>query len=364
MWQPDRPFEALAPPPVQKLETFGVLKATTEARAALASLDQALKTIPNPNVLIGTIPLLEAQASSEVENIVTTTDELFRYASEVDGSASPEAKETLRYRSALYSGARIVKTRPITIATAVEVCSQVRGVEVRVREHPGTYIGNPTTGAVIYTPPDGKVMIEQKLSQWEDFLHADSGLDPLVVMAAAHYQFEAIHPFSDGNGRTGRILNVLLLLEAGLLEQPVLYLSRFIIQNKDEYYRRLLAVTSDGEWEPWILFMLQAVEKTSKQTLNMIGEIQKVQGEFRETMRVETTAGANADLLDLLFERPYSRIGIVMDRCSVSRPTATKWLRGLVEAGLLVEMSSGREKLFVNTKMLDALGALGSPTHR
>lgn len=354
MWKAEEPFNELAPPPAGSLETPAVLKAAIGARSALAALNQATRSIPNPGVLIGTIPLLEARASSEVENIVTTTDELFRLASDVDGRASANALETLRYRKALYAGAEMVKERPLSGATAVEVCSRVRGSEVSIRVGTGTHIGNPSTGLVVYTPPVGKDLIWEKLRAWEDFIHSDSGLDPLVIMAAAHYQFEAIHPFTDGNGRTGRVLNVLLLLEFGLLQEPVLYLSRYINENKAEYYRRLLAVSERQEWEAWILYMLEAVEDTSKQTLEMVEGIQGARDEFREAMR-ESSSGVNADLLDLLFEQPYTRIAKVMGACSVSRPTATKWLRELVAQGLLVEQQAGRERLFINEALLGIL---------
>ena len=354
MWNAEEPFNELTPPPSAALETPKVLKAAIEARAALAALNQATRSIPNPGILVGTIPLLEAQASSEVENIVTTSDELFRLASDVQGVASPGAVETFRYRQALYAGAEMVKARPLGATTVIGVGSKIRGTEVSVRVGPGTHIGNPVTGEVIYTPPVGQQLIWQKLREWEVFVHSNPGLDPLVVMAAAHYQFEAIHPFTDGNGRTGRVLNVLFLLEFGLLQEPVLYLSKFINENKAEYYRRLLAVTERQEWEAWVLFMLEAVQKTSQQSLEMVEAIQAVREEFREQMR-ETSAGVNADLLDLLFEQPYTRIKSVMEACGVSRPTATKWLRGLVDDGLLVERQAGRERLFVNTALLEVL---------
>lgn len=354
MWNPKVPFNDLPPPPTEELETISVMRATIEARAALASLNQAIKTIPDPGVLVSAIPLLEAQASSEVENIVTTTDDLFRHMVDREASATPETKETLRYRSALYQGASLVAARPAGTTLAVQICTEIRAVETGLRDLPGTYIGSPTTGRIIYTPPDGKRLLERKMGEWEQFLHADNMLDPLVKMAAAHYQFEAIHPFPDGNGRTGRILNVLLLLEYGLLDQPVLYLSRFIIRNKEEYYRRLLAVTAEGEWEEWLLFMLSAVEETSKQTLAMITSIQRLREEFREEMRA-WSAGANADLLDLVFERPYSRISGVIEKCDVSRPTATKWLRELVAAGLLRETKVGRQGLFINARLIEIL---------
>lgn len=209
-------------------------------------------------------------------------------------------------------------------------------------------------GSTVHTPV-GQPLIKQKLNAWEQFIHESNELDPLVVMAAGHYQFEAIHPFADGNGRTGRVLGVLQLLEAGLLQEPVLYLSRYIIKNKSEYYRRLMDVTSQQKWEEWILFMLNAVEDTSRHTLKMIDGIQNAQNEFRETMRDSTTAGANADLLDTLFEQPYSRISNIVERCRVSRPTAAKWLRDLTASGLLEEVKAGRERFFINRRMLSIL---------
>jgi len=318
-------------------------------------LDQAVRRIPNPSVLVSAIPLLEARASSEVENIVTTTDELFRFAAESEEQASPEVKETLRYRSALFAGLDSIQRRPLTSLTAAEVCTHIKARQMSVRELPGTYIGNPATREARYTPPEGRSVIERKLGEWEAFIHESKDLDPLVVMAAAHYQFEAIHPFSDGNGRTGRILNVLLLVEAGLIREPVLYLSRHIIRHKDEYYERLLAVSRDGDWEGWLLFMLEGVRVTSLETLNLIDEIQALQTEMREELREATSAGANADMLDLLFEQPYCRISNVIERCGVSRPTAAKWLGELVDAGKLRDVRVGRERLFINHRFLDVL---------
>ncbi|GAB2563198.1 Fic family protein [Leucobacter ruminantium] len=357
MWQPDRPFNELPDPPIDQLETKAVLKATIEARTALASLDQAIRRIPNPAVLVSALPLLEAKASSEIENIVTTTDELFRLASDTEEQASPETKETLRYRFALFAGLRSLQNRPLTSSTAMEVCSRIKAREMRVRDLSGTYIGNPATKIARYTPPEGRSIIEQKLSSWEKFIHGNPDLDPLVIMAAAHYQFEAIHPFADGNGRTGRILNILLLTERGLLREPVLYLSRHIIRNKDEYYERLLSVTRDDDWEGWLLFMLEGVRSTSFETLRIIDEIQSLQLTMREELRDTTSAGANADLLDLLFEQPYCRISIVMERCGVSRPTASKWLRELGDAGKLRDLRVGRERLFINHRFLEVLSA-------
>ncbi|MDF2443987.1 MAG: hypothetical protein JWR01_2190 [Subtercola sp.] len=355
-WSPDRPYNALPElPPAAEIETVRVLKATIEARAALATLDQALRRIPNPTVLINALPLLEAQASSEIENIVTTADDLFKFAQDEAGATNPATKETLRYRTALFAGFESLQQRPLSISTAVEICTLIKQRSMSVRSAPGTYIGDPSTKTAIYTPPTGQSVIRDKLSNWQEFLHASNGLDPLVVLAVTHYQFEAIHPFEDGNGRTGRILNILILVSAGLLHQPILYLSRFIIENKAEYYARLLAVTAHGEWEAWILFLLEGLRQTALSTIRKIDAIFELQAVTQERIRTTTTAGANADLLAVLFEQPYCRIANVMDRCHVSRPTATGWLNALVAAGVLTDVKVGRERLFVNARFFDIL---------
>jgi len=356
-WAPNRPYNGLPelPPAETELETKAVLKATAAARAALAALDQAVRRIPNPAVLVNAIPLLEAQASSEIENIVTTTDDLFRFAQHAEDMASPEVKETLRYRSALFAGVESIERRPLTASTALEVCSRIKDREMGLRSLPGTFIGNPITREAIYTPPEGKSRIAEKLGNWEKFIHQRAVLDPLVILAAQHYQFEAIHPFADGNGRTGRILNVLFLMDAGLLHQPVLYLSRYIIERKDEYYRRLLEVTSAGAWEPWVLFLIEGVRVTALGTLRKIDRIQDLQQSMKDEIRSATSAGANSDLLEVLFEQPYCRIVNVVERCGVSRPTATKWLGELADGGSLLDIRLGRERLFINQRFLDIL---------
>lgn len=355
MWSPNEPYNDLPAPPAGELETREVLKSTTEARAALAALDQAVYRLPNPSILLNAVTLLEAQASSEIENIVTTTDELFQLASVDNTHANPATKETLRYRSALYAGIADQVNRPVSTSTATKVCSSVNGREMRIRDLPGTFIGDPITHSVRYTPPSGPTLIADKLADWEKFIHGDHHLDPLVVMAAAHYHFEAIHPFPDGNGRTGRILNILMLIEAQLLKEPVLYLSRFIIENKNEYYRLLLDVTTSSAWENWILFMLRGIHSTAQLTLELIDEIQRLQSDFRNDMRNRTVMGANSDILDLLFERPYCRIADVIERCDVSRPTASKWLNELVSENMLNSVKVGRDRLFINSRLLRVL---------
>lgn len=355
-WAADQPYNELpALPPDADFESKAILKDAIRARSSLAALDQAAKRMQNPLVLINSLSLLEAQASSEIENIVTTTDELFRFAEDPADATRAETKETLRYRTALFAGMAAIRKRPLSVNTAIDVCTNIHLREMRVRRLPGTYIGNPRTRTPIYTPPTGEAIILGKLGNWADFIHTQAEVDPLVVMAIAHYQFEAIHPFEDGNGRTGRILNILQLLEAGLLNAPILYLSRFIVQNKDEYYRLLLAVTVTGAWEEWIRFVLRGIHETSARTLYKIDRIQELQELFRVEIKTYTSAGSNADLLDVLFENPYARINKVVVRCGVSRPTATSWLNALVAHGALLDIKIGRERLFINTRLMQIL---------
>lgn len=354
-WSPEIPFNDLPPlPPAGlDLEPKAVLKAAIEARSALATLAQASRLLPNPNILIHAVPLLEAQASSEIENIVTTADELFKHSR--SGGGDHATKEALRYRTALFAGVDAVRSRPLTGATAAHICSELQGREMRVRAVPGTRIANPSTREVIYAPPEGSDLIHEKLSAWERFIHADDDLDPLVRMAVAHYQFEAIHPFHDGNGRTGRVINILMLIEAGLLDEPILYLSRAIIAQKNEYYRLLRAVTAEGAWIDWILYMLNVVQESAASTFRKVGAIRSCQEDIAERARAATPGGRDAQFLDALFEQPYSRISDVADRCGISRQTASSWLHALVAAGLLRDVKIGRELLFVNHEFLDVL---------
>lgn len=355
-WNPDLPYNDLPGlPPRVDVETKRVLKATIEARAALAALDQATRRIPNPSVLLNSISLLEAQASSEIENIVTTADNLFQFAHDERSAPDFSTREALRYRTALVAAIETLTTRPLSSLSAVEVCTIIKARTMHVRRLSGTFIGNPATKRAIYTPPVGEEVIWDKLSDWERFIHNPGDLDPLVAMAIAHYQFEAIHPFEDGNGRTGRILNVLLLVEAGIISQPILYLSKYIIQTKADYYSLLLAVTSDGAWEQWVLYLLEGLRQTALSTVRKIDAIQALQEHTQGHIRELTTGGANADLLRVLFEQPYCRISNVVNSCHVSRPTATGWLNALVAGGVLIDKRLGRERLFINTEFLTLL---------
>ena len=352
-WHPDKPYNELPllPPDLDQVETRAVLKACIPARAALAELRKAGELLPDPGLLTNLLPLLEARDSSEIENIVTTTDELFRHAGR-DGRADPATREALRYRTALFEGFQALEKRPLCTATAVEVCSTIKNRSMEIRKVPGTIIGNEATGDVIYTPPEVEDRLRDLLSNWERFLHAEDDLDPLIRMAIAHYQFEAIHPFTDGNGRTGRILNVLYLIEQNLLTLPILYLSRYIVDSKADYYRLLLQVTRDEDWEAWIVYMLEGVEQVSRWTCAKIAAIRELMEETSRHVRQQLPRIYSHELMQVIFEQPYCRIASLVERDIAKRQTASVYLKELVDIGVLEERQEGREKLFVHPKLM------------
>ncbi len=355
-FKPNQPWNDLPSlPPRAELETRPVLKACIGARAALAGLQQATALIPNPAVLINTIPLLEAQASSEIENIVTTTDALFRQAQLDDRAADAATKEALRYRTALRQGFDSLATRPLSTRTAEEICTTIRNVQMKIRRVPGTTLANSASGVVVYTPPVGEALLRSKLANWERFIHEHEQIDPLVRMAVAHYQFEAIHPFTDGNGRTGRVLNLLMLVEQGLLDLPVLYLSRYVNLHKLDYYRLLLDVTRKGAWEPWLLYMLRAVQSTSEWTLAKIGAIRKLSEHTTDFVRARLPKIYSRELIETIFVQPYCRIQNLVESGLAKRQTAAAYLNALVDQKVLTEQKHGRDKLFVHTKFLTLL---------
>lgn len=354
-WRPDQPYDDLPDlPPKAELETRAVLKACVTARAALAELKQAAGLIPNPAMLINTLPLLEAQASSEIENIVTTADRLFQHL-QADAHADAATREALRYRRALLEGVQALRERPLTTRTAETICTLIKDVEMSVRRVPGTVLMNEVSREIIYTPPEGEAKLRDLLANWERFLHGDSDLDPLVRMAVAHYQFEAIHPFTDGNGRTGRVINSLYLVEQGLLTQPILYLSRYIIAHKSDYYRLLLDVTRSAAWEPWLLYLLEAVAETASWTTGKIGAVRGLFAETSDLIRKQLPRIYSRELVDAIFEQPYCRIGNLVERSGVGRQAASRHLKALVAIGVLSEVSIGRDKLFLNTRLLGLL---------
>lgn len=356
MFNPRLPYNDLPRlPPTAEIETKAVLKACIKAQASLATLRGMAGRTPNQGMLINIIPMLEAQASSEIENIVTTTDRLFQFDGEEQRHADPATKEALRYRSALYKGVQSLQQRPLTTSTAVDICRTIKGVDMDIRKVPGTALMNDATQEIIYTPPDGESTIRDLLSNWEQFIHMERDIDPLVRMAVMHYQFEAIHPFSDGNGRTGRVLNLLFLISEDLLDLPILYLSRHIIQNKQEYYRRLLHVTTHQAWENWILYMLEAVHSTAQWTSAKIQAMCALMENTREKLRTEAAKIYSHELVDLVFTQPYCRIHSVVDQGIAQRQTASKMLRELSALNVLQEVSIGREKVFINVALMNLL---------
>jgi Fic family protein len=354
-WQPDRPYNALPElPPSRDIETKAVLKQCIEARAALAELRQAAELIPNQSVLIGTLPLLEAGASSEIENIITTADQLFQHVNNEE-HANAATREALRYGRALFEGFRALSAQPLTTRTAEIVCSRIKGVEMTVRKLPGTALSNHATKAVVYTPPEGEALLRETLANWERFMHEATELDPLIRMAVGHYQFEAIHPFADGNGRTGRVLNSLFLIEQNLLTLPILYLSRYINNNRQDYYRLLLRVTSHADWEAWILYMLRGVEETARWTTAKIAAIRALQDHTTTYVKRALPKIYSHELVELIFELPYCRIGNVIDRGIAKRQTASVYLKQLVSIGVLTEQAVSKEKLFIQPRLMELL---------
>lgn len=354
-WNAHLPYDALPLlPPHPELETRAVLKQCITARAALAELKQAAELIPNQDMLINTLPLLEARASSEIENIVTTTDRLFQFR-EADEKADPATKEALRYGQAIMHGFQALQERPLTTATAERVCSQIKGVEMKIRRVPGTALANDRTGEIIYTPPVGEPLLRDLLANWERFIHGAPDLDPLVRMAVAHYQFEAIHPFTDGNGRTGRILNTLYLIQENLLTLPILYLSRHIIREKADYYRLLLGVTREEAWEAWVLYLLRGVEETAIWTTGKIAAIRSLFAHTVEHVRRRVPKIYSHELVNLIFERPYCRISDLNQSGIAKRQAASRYLKQLIGIGVLEEKPFGKDKLFVHPKLLELL---------
>ncbi|WP_198688868.1 Fic family protein [Xenorhabdus lircayensis] len=276
---------------------------------------------------------------------------VFQYAQE-DTGADVATKEALRYRTALYQGFKQLQSKPLWTSTAIEVCSTLKGRDMEIRKISGTVIGNQTTGEIIYTPPVGESAIRNLLSNWERFIHAEDGIDPLIKMAVSHYQFEAIHPFHDGNGRTGRILNVLYLIEQQLLTLPILYLSRYIVQHKAEYYRLLNQVTREAQWQEWIIFMLKGVEQTSCWTRNKIAAIRKLMENTTDYVRRKLPKVYSYELIQVIFEQPYCRINNLVERDIAKRQTASVYLKQLTDIGVLQELMAGKEKLFVHPKLM------------
>ena len=365
-WRASQPYNdlPLLPPVDVDLETKAVLKQCIAARAALAELKSVTQLLPNQLLLINALRLLEAKASSEIENIVTSTDELFRHEND-ENRANPATKEALRYGRALFQAYTNLDKHPLSTRTTETICSQIKGVDMAVRRTPGTRLMNDATEQVIYTPPDTETRLRELLGNWEQFLHNDRhgkplvtpALDPLITMAIGHYQFEAIHPFSDGNGRTGRIANSLFLIQERLLTLPILYLSRYIIAHKQDYYRLLLAVTSEKDWESWLLFMIKGVEETALWTTAKIAAIKALQDDTVFYIKLSAPKIYSYELVETLFRLPYCRITNLVDADVAKRQTSSEYLKKLCDIGVLQEQDAGKEKLFRHTKLMHLLSS-------
>ena len=356
-FNPQQPYDDLPSlPPRADVETKAVLKQCVAASRALAELKGAGGLIPDQAILINAIPLQEAKLSSEIENIVTTQDDLFRAAVEESVDADPSTKEVLRYRTALRNGYEALASQPFSIELVRETCRILRGQTVDFRS-PSDHvrISDTRTRSVIYTPPSGGPELVEKLRNLESYLLAADGPDPLIRMAVAHYQFEAIHPFTDGNGRTGRILNILYLVHTGLLQIPVLYISRFIIQNKPDYYRLLREVTECDDWESWLLYMLRGVEETALWTTGRIQAIRELFDLTMDRCRTESPKIYSKELIELIFRQPYCKISFIVDAGIAKRKTASEYLQELERIGVMVGEKHGRETIYKHPALLEVL---------
>jgi Fic family protein len=358
-FDPDLPHNDLpALPPPSEVETKAVMRQAVKSARALAELKGLGGIIPDQSMLVDSLVLQEAKASSEVENVITTNDALFKAMASSSG-ADAQTKEVLRYRHAIWKGFnRLREGESFSIALFEDLVGRITGDTQGVRKTSGTQLRKAQSGDVIYTPPEGKEQLLQMLSDLIDFADSDPDIDPLIKMALFHYQFEAIHPFYDGNGRTGRLLNILYLVKEGLLELPVLYLSKYIIDHKQDYYRKLRWVTLNNDWESWILFMLIAVEETAVSTRELVLGIRRLLDGALEKAKSELPGHMySKELVELLFSHPYTKVKFLVDANIAARQTAAEYLKELERIGLLRSHKVGREILYLNVSLYEYLAS-------
>jgi len=344
------------------LETKAVLKKVTAARAALGEMKGVAGTIPNQNILISTLALQEAKDSSAIENIVTTQDELYQADVAANKFKTIASKEVHSYAQALKTGYQtVMETSLLTQRNIRQIQATIEENEAGYRKLPGTELKNEQTGEVVYTPPQDPEEIVQLMDNLEGFVNTAewSEWDPLVKMAVIHHQFESIHPFYDGNGRTGRIINILYLVKEQLLHLPILYLSRFVNQNKAQYYHLLQKVRNEGAWEEWVLFMLEGVERTANDTMELITQIKELMQRHKHLMRIELPKIYSQDLLNNIYKHPYTKIDFVMRDLNVSRLTATRYLKELTVLRILHKEKIGRDNYYINRDLFDLLMGVG-----
>ena len=356
-YNPEIPFNELPPLPPLGIETVDVLKKTIAASRALAELKGAIINLPNPTLFIDTINLQEAQASSAIENIITTDDELFKASIAERQIEDYAIKEVIHYKDALWFGFTALEKKPVLNTNLfIAIMQIVKKNTSGIRNTPGTKLTNPATGQVIYTPPEGESIIRDKLRELENFIHAEDDIDPLIKLALIHYQFEAIHPFTDGNGRTGRIILLLYLKLVGLLQIPALYMSNYIINHKQDYYQGLKLVTENGDWQTWILYILDMVESTAIKGLKQITQIEKLMTEMALAIQQQLPPKIySKELMELLFKLPYTKRAFLVEAGIGNPKTASLYLNELEKAGFLKSEYVGKEKLYLNTELMKIL---------
>ena len=353
-------MSALSPLPLKNtasLEKREIWAALLEAHRHLAELKGLCESLPNQGILLDTLGIQEAKDSSEIENIITTHDEL--YASQGDAASSPAAKEVQHYVSALRVGSEAVRASGlIRLETVLAVQAELEQNRAGLRKLPGTVLKNEATGRVIYEPPQDAVVVKSLMGNLIEFIHAEDGLDPLLRMAVAHHQFESIHPFYDGNGRTGRILNLLLLQREGLLDLPVLYLSRYITTTKPEYYRLLQSVREEDRWAEWCRYLLRGVAVTARSAIALVKAFRDLMLRTKHDLREKVPKLYSQDLLNNLFRYPYTKIEFVERELGVSRPTAGKYLEQLAAAGFVRKQRMGKTNFYINEPLFALLSGV------
>ncbi len=347
------------PPDQSKIETVKILKKAAKASFAIAELKGIAETIPSQQMLLNAIILKEAKDSSEVENIITSTDELYEALSAKEHKISPETKEVVNYRQAIMLGFQLLQKQGfIRVNDIINIQNKLINNDAGIRSTPGTVLKNDKTGEVVYTPPQDKLEIEHLLSNFIQYFNNEELRDDtpaLIWLAVLHFQFESIHPFYDGNGRTGRILNILFLISNNLIKIPILYLSSYIIKNKSSYYKHLNQVNETNDWENWILFMLDAIEQTAIATKDQINSIRLLLEKTIEYVKLNAPKIYTRELVELIFEQPYSKIDFVVERIGVERKAASRYLRELEEIGVLKSKKVGREKIYINLELFALL---------
>jgi Fic family protein len=356
-YNPNIPYNNLPDlPPTADIETKTILRKVISASRALSELKGAITNLPNPLLFIDTINLQEAQASSEIENIITTQDVLFQASVAEKKIENLATKEVIHYKEAMWFGVEQIKKRPfLTTNLFIEIMQIIKENQSSIRNQPGTQLKNPATDEVIYTPPEGENILRDKLKALEDFINTEDDLDPLIKLALIHYQFEAIHPFYDGNGRTGRIILLLYLSVCGLMDLPALYLSNYILKNKNQYYVNLRNVTEKNDWEGWVMYMLDMIEVTAHSGRNQIAKIEQLMKLMSDEIQTQLPKVYSKDLLEILFHLPYTKRNFIEKAGLGNIKTSGNYLKSLEEKGFLRGIVVGKEKLYLKYRLMEIL---------